>query len=39
MVSYILMRLVTFSVGSGKPEAGVLNGKKVTGFGTDMLSI
>jgi len=30
---------VTFSIGSGKPEAGVLNGEKVTGFGTDMLSI
>jgi 2-keto-4-pentenoate hydratase/2-oxohepta-3-ene-1,7-dioic acid hydratase in catechol pathway len=39
MVSYILMRLVTFSVGPGKPEAGVLTGEKVTGFGVDMLSV
>jgi 2-keto-4-pentenoate hydratase/2-oxohepta-3-ene-1,7-dioic acid hydratase in catechol pathway len=39
MVSYILMRLVTFSVGLGKPEAGMLTGEKVTGFGMDMLSV
>jgi 2-keto-4-pentenoate hydratase/2-oxohepta-3-ene-1,7-dioic acid hydratase in catechol pathway len=39
MVSYILMRLVTFSVGPGKPEAGVLTGEKVMGFGVDMLSV
>jgi 2-keto-4-pentenoate hydratase/2-oxohepta-3-ene-1,7-dioic acid hydratase in catechol pathway len=39
MVSYILMRLVTFSVGSGKAEAGVLTGEQVTGFGADMLSV
>ena len=39
MVSYILMRLVTFSVGPGKPEAGVLTGEKVMGFGADMLSV
>jgi 2-keto-4-pentenoate hydratase/2-oxohepta-3-ene-1,7-dioic acid hydratase in catechol pathway len=32
------MRLVTFSV-DGKPEAGVLAGDKVTGFGKDMLSV
>jgi 2-keto-4-pentenoate hydratase/2-oxohepta-3-ene-1,7-dioic acid hydratase in catechol pathway len=38
MVSYIPMRLVTFSI-DGKPEAGVLAGNKVTGFGTDMLSV
>jgi 2-keto-4-pentenoate hydratase/2-oxohepta-3-ene-1,7-dioic acid hydratase in catechol pathway len=39
MVSYILMRLVTFSVGQAKPEAGVLKGEQVTGFGEDMLSV
>jgi 2-keto-4-pentenoate hydratase/2-oxohepta-3-ene-1,7-dioic acid hydratase in catechol pathway len=33
------MRLVTFSVGPGKPEAGVLTGEKVMGFGADMLSV
>jgi 2-keto-4-pentenoate hydratase/2-oxohepta-3-ene-1,7-dioic acid hydratase in catechol pathway len=38
MVSYIPMRLVTFSV-DGKTEAGVLEGDKVTGFGMDMLSV
>jgi 2-keto-4-pentenoate hydratase/2-oxohepta-3-ene-1,7-dioic acid hydratase in catechol pathway len=38
MLSYIPMRLVTFSV-DGKPEAGVLAGDKVTGFGKDMLSV
>lgn len=39
MVSYILMKLVTFCVGTGKPEAGVLTGDRVTGFGVDMLSV
>jgi 2-keto-4-pentenoate hydratase/2-oxohepta-3-ene-1,7-dioic acid hydratase in catechol pathway len=38
MVSYIPMRLVTFSI-AGKSEAGVLAGDKVTGYGTDMLSV
>jgi 2-keto-4-pentenoate hydratase/2-oxohepta-3-ene-1,7-dioic acid hydratase in catechol pathway len=38
MVSYIPMRLVTFSV-DGKPDAGVLTGEKVTAFGKDMLSV
>ncbi len=39
MVSYILMKLVTFNVNGGKPEAGVLSNEKVTGFGADMLSV
>lgn len=39
MVSYIEMKLVTFSFGQGKPEAGVLTQEKVTSFGTDMLSV
>lgn len=33
------MRLVTFSKAGGAPEAGVLSGDKVTGLGTDMLSV
>jgi 2-keto-4-pentenoate hydratase/2-oxohepta-3-ene-1,7-dioic acid hydratase in catechol pathway len=39
MLSYIPMRLVTFSVDKRKPEAGVLSGDKVTSLGTDMLSV
>jgi len=38
MVSYILMRLVTFSV-DGKAEAGLLASNQVTGFGKDMLAV
>ncbi len=32
------MRLLTFQPPSGQPEAGVLNGNRITGLGTDMLS-
>jgi 2-keto-4-pentenoate hydratase/2-oxohepta-3-ene-1,7-dioic acid hydratase in catechol pathway len=33
------MRLVTFQRSGGAPEAGVLDGNKVRGLGTDMLSV
>jgi 2-keto-4-pentenoate hydratase/2-oxohepta-3-ene-1,7-dioic acid hydratase in catechol pathway len=33
------MRLVSFTVDHGKPEAGVLSGDSVTSFGTDMLVV
>lgn len=33
------MRLVTFRPRGGSPQAGVLSGDRVTGFGTDMLSV
>jgi 2-keto-4-pentenoate hydratase/2-oxohepta-3-ene-1,7-dioic acid hydratase in catechol pathway len=33
------MRLVTFARAGAKPEAGVLRGNQVVGFGTDMLSL
>src|SRR5262245_6801679 len=34
-----LMRLVTFARAGAKPEAGVLRGDQVIGFGIDMLSL
>src|SRR5689334_13681487 len=33
------MRLVTFSKQGSAPEAGVLDGDKITGLGSDMLSV
>ncbi len=33
------MRLVTYQLGKGAPEAGVLSDGTVTGFGSDMLSV
>ena len=33
------MRLISFTVDHGKPEAGVLSGDTVTSFGTDMLAV
>jgi 2-keto-4-pentenoate hydratase/2-oxohepta-3-ene-1,7-dioic acid hydratase in catechol pathway len=39
MVRWSFMRLVTFTRGSGTPQAGIVTGDQVAGLGADMISV